>query len=212
MIEALFYGLITGVLLCWTFGTVFFSLLQNSVDNGYKAGMKIAFGVVVCDSLFIASALFGTSFLPKIDGFELAISIIGVIFLSVMGIANLVKGVPRLAYPTTRFGNFLYYFWIGFLLNGLNPVNFLTWVGLTAYLRKSLHYDLDEQIGFLAMSVLAIFLTQTAIAVSAHKLKRLFTPRVILIFNRVTGVIFLAVAIQLAYLRVYVPLMAMMNK
>jgi len=38
-----------------------------------------------------------------------------------------------------------------------NPVNFLTWVGLTAYLRKSLHYDLDEQIAFLSMSLLAIF-------------------------------------------------------
>lgn len=212
MIEALFYGFIAGVLLCWTFGTVFFSLLQNSVDNGYRAGIKIAFGVVFCDSLFVISALFGTSFLPKIDGFELTISIIGVIFLGAMGIANLFKGTPRLAYPTTRFGNFLYYFWIGFLLNGLNPVNFLTWVGLTAYLRKSLHYDFDEQVGFLSMSLLAIFLTQSIIAISAHKLKRLFTPHVVLIFNRVTGIIFLAVATQLAYVRVYEPLIKLFSR
>ncbi|KAB7730188.1 LysE family translocator [Rudanella paleaurantiibacter] len=211
MIEALFYGLLTGFLLCLTFGTVFFSLLQNSVDNGYRAGIKIAFGVVVCDMLFVASALFGTSYLPKIEGFDVLLTLIGVIFLVAIGLANLLKGTPRLAYPKTRFGNFLYYFWTGFLLNGLNPINFITWVTLAAYLRNSLHYTLDRQIAFMAMSLVGIFLTESALALSAHKLKRLFTPRVVLNFNRITGIVFLGIAANLAWTRLYQPLMNWVN-
>lgn len=211
MIEALFYGLLSGFLLCLTFGTVFFSLLQNSVDNGYKSGLKIALGVVVCDSLFIASALFGTAFLPKFDGFDLILTLIGVVFLIIMGLVNILKGTPRLAYPKTRFGNFLYYFWTGFFLNGLNPINFITWVTLVAYLRNSLHYAFKEQIAFLTMSVLGIFLTQSGIALSAHKLKRFFTPRIVLYFNRLTGVVFLAIAGNLAWTRLYQPLVRLMH-
>jgi L-lysine exporter family protein LysE/ArgO len=190
---------------------VFFSLLQNSVDNGYKSGLKIAFGVVVCDSLFILSALFGSSFIPKFEGFDLILTLVGVVFLVVIGLVNILKGTPRLAYPTTRFGNFLYYFWTGFLLNGLNPINFITWVTLVAYLRNSLHYTENEQIGFLTMSVVGIFMTQSAIALSAHKLKRFFTPTVMLNFNRLTGVVFIGVAANLAWTRLYQPLMNLMK-
>lgn len=206
MIEALSFGLLSGFFLCLTFGTVFFSLLQNSVDNGYRAGVKIAFGVVVCDMIFVASALFGTSFIPKIEGFDLILTAVGVVFLTAIGVANLLKGTPRLAYPTTRFGNFLYYFWTGFLLNGLNPINFITWVTLATYLRNKLHYDLNEQIAFMSMSILGIFLTQSGLALSAHNLKQLFTPKVVLYFNRLTGVVFLFIAINLAWTRLCHPL------
>jgi L-lysine exporter family protein LysE/ArgO len=203
MLEALFLGLITGLVLCWTFGTVFFALLQNSVDNGYKSGFKIAFGVVVCDLLMVVFALFGTSYLPQVPGFDLILTAIGVVFLAVIGVANLMRGAPRLAYPQTRFGNFVYYFSTGFLLNGLNPVNFITWVTLTAYLRNSLHYDINEQMIFLGGSLVGIFATQSGLALSAHRLKNLFTPRVVVIFNRITGIVFLGVAIQLTITRLY---------
>lgn len=209
---SLFYGFGTGILLCLTFGTVFFALMQNSVDNGYKSGLKIAFGVVVCDALFVTSALFGTSYLPKVDGLENALTLVGVVFLTVMGLVNIFKGTPRLVYPQTRFGNFVYYFTTGFLLNGLNPINFFSWVTLAALLRTKFQYTLDQQIGFMAASLLAIFLTESLLAVSAHKLKRFFTTRVATIFNRTTGVVFLFIAAQLAWTRLYEPLVQWLGR
>lgn len=195
------YGFGTGVLLCLTFGTVFFSLLQNSVDNGYRAGIMIAFGVVVCDSLFVTSALFGTAFLPKINGFETAITVVGVLFLTTLGLVNIFKGAPRLVYPKTRFGTILYYFTTGFLLNGLNPINFLSWVTLAALLRSKFHYTVDQQVHFMVASLVGIFVTESSLAVFAHKLKRLFTPRIIVIFNRTTGIVFLLIAAQITWTR-----------
>lgn len=199
MLSAGFYGLVTGVLLCLTFGTVFFSLVQNSVDNGYRSGMKIAFGVVVCDAIFVFFAIFGTALLPHIEGFEKWMAGAGIVFLLILGLNNLLRNQPQIAYPKSKFGNFIFYFSTGFLLNGLNPVNFISWVTIATYVRSTLHYDIDQITLFFGMSLLAIFLTESGIALSAHRLKKIFTPRMVKIFNQVTGVVFIFIACQIAY-------------
>ncbi|HEV7382849.1 MAG TPA: LysE family transporter [Dyadobacter sp.] len=199
MIEALLYGTITGVALCLTFGTVFFSLVQNSVDNGFRTGVKIAFGVFISDVIFVFCAIFGTTFLPDVSNFKQWIAGAGIIFLLVLGVNNFVNGQPNIAYPKTRFGNLLYYFTTGFLLNALNPVNFITWVTIATYIRSNLHFHMGQVVTFFTASVIAIFIVECAIAFYANKLKRLFTPKVVLVFNRVTGAIFILIACQIAY-------------
>jgi threonine/homoserine/homoserine lactone efflux protein len=205
------YGFLVGVALCLTFGTVFFALIQNSVDNGFRSGMKIVFGVIVGDALFVLAALLGTSFIPKVQGFEHLMAFVGVLFLTAMGLVNILKGTPRLAYPKTRLGNAVYYVTTGFLLNALNPINFVSWVTIVAYIRSHLHYNIAQQYGFMGASLLGVFVTEMALAYYAHRLKRLFTPRVVTIFNRTTGFMFLAVATQIAYTRLYEPVSRLMD-
>ena len=211
MFLPILYGFLIGVALCLTFGTVFFALIQNSVDNGFRSGLKIIAGVLTGDTLFVLAALLGTSFIPKVEGFELVMAGIGVLFLTAIGLVNILKGTPRLAYPKTRFGNFIYYFSTGFFLNALNPVNFLSWVTIVAYIRSHLHYSVGQQYGFMGASLVGVFVTESALAFYANRLKRLFTPRVVTIFNRTTGFVFLAVAAQIAYTRLYEPLMKLIN-
>ena len=199
MLEALFYGLLTGIALCLTFGTVFFSLVQNSVDNGYKTGIIIASGVFVCDLIFVFFAIFGTALLPDIPNFKDWMAGAGVVFLVILGLTNLIKGQPKIAYPKTSLGNLVYYFTTGFLLNGLNPVNFISWVTIASYIRSNLHYNQNQVLLFFGASVIAVFLVECGIAVFAHRLKRVFTPKVVTIFNKVTGVVFILIACQIAY-------------
>lgn len=199
MLESLFYGTLTGIALCLTFGTVFFSLVQNSVDNGYKTGIKIAAGVFVCDLIFVFFAIFGTSLLPDIPDFKKWMAGAGVVFLLILGLSNLIKGQPKVAYPQTSLGNLVYYFTTGFLLNGLNPVNFISWVTIASYIRTNLHYNFNQVLLFFGASVIAVFLVECAIAVFAHRLKRVFTPKVVTIFNKVTGIVFILIACQIAY-------------
>jgi len=201
MFLALVYGILTGIALCLTFGTVFFSLVQNSVDNGFISGVKIAFGVFVGDVIFVFFAIFGTTLLPVIPGFQKWMAGAGIIFLIALGLTNLIKGQPTLAYPTTKFGNFLYYFTTGFLLNALNPVNFISWVTIASYVRTNLHYNFNEVLIFFAASLVMVFLVECGIAMSAHRLKKVFTPKVVTIFNKVTGVVFIFIAGQIAYLQ-----------
>lgn len=206
MFLPILYGFLLGVGLCLTFGTVFFSLIQNSVDNGFRSGFKMVLGVIVGDIIFVVLSLIGTSFIPKVDGFETILASIGVVFLIAMGLMNILKGTPRLAYPKTRLGNFVYYFTTGFFLNALNPVNFVAWVAIVAYIRSHLHYTDGQQYAFMTAALVGIFATENAIAYYANRLKHFFTPRVVLIFNRVTGIVFLIGAINIAYNRLLEPL------
>jgi threonine/homoserine/homoserine lactone efflux protein len=204
-------GFLLGAALCLTFGTVFFALIQNSVDNGFRSGMKIVFGVIIGDILFVIAALLGTSFIPKAQWFENLMAVVGVVFLIALGLVNILKGTPRLAYPTTRLGNFVYYFTTGFFLNALNPVNFVAWVAIVAYIRSHLHYSDAQQYGFMIAALIGVFATETALAYYANRLKRLFTPRVVKIFNRTTGVIFLIGAANITYSRLLEPLQKALN-
>lgn len=199
MIGAALFGIVTGVLLCSTFGTVFFSLVQTSVDNGFRNALKIVAGVIICDVLFVFFAIYGTSMLPHIPHFERWLAATGILFLVSLGMVNLFRGQPKLVYPTTRVGNFVYYFTTGFLLNGLNPVNFISWVTLATYVRSSLHYNPQQVLIFFGTSLIGVFGTESLIAYFARKFQKLFTPHRVLVFNRVTGAVFLAIAGQLLY-------------
>lgn len=211
MFLPILLGFLLGIGLCLTFGTVFFALIQNSVDNGFRSGFKMVLGVIAGDIIFVIAALIGTSFIPRIQGFENIMAAVGVIFLVALGIVNIIKGTPKLAYPKTRLGNFVYYFTTGFFLNALNPVNFVAWVAIVAYIRSHLHYSNAQQYGFMIAALVGIFVTENALAYYANRLKRLFTPRVVKIFNRTTGVVFLIGAANIAYNRLLEPLSKAMN-
>ena len=211
MILPILIGFFTGVALCLTFGTVFFSLIQNSVDNGYKAGLTITLGVVLGDSIYVTFALLGTAMIPHSKQLEPILALVGVVFLVVLGLFNIIKGTPRIAYPKTKFGNYAYYFTTGFLLNALNPINFVSWVTIAAYIRHSLNYDTSQQVVFMVAALVGVATAESALAIYAHKLKRFFTPRVALIFNRVTGVVFIVVAARLAWIKLYDPLVHLLQ-
>lgn len=212
MFLPILYGFLTGVGLCLTFGTVFFSLIQNSVDNGYKSGLIITLGVVLGDSIYVTFALLGTSMIPHSKELEPILALVGVIFLVVLGLFNIIKGTPRVAYPKTKFGNYAYYFTTGFLLNALNPINFVSWVTIAGVLRHSLNYDTSQQATFMVFALLGVTAAESALAIYAYKLKRFFTPRVALIFNRVTGVVFIVVAVRLAWVKLYDPMTQLMER
>jgi L-lysine exporter family protein LysE/ArgO len=203
MLLAALYGLITGILLCLTFGTVFFALIQTSVERGYRSGIQIALGVVASDAFFCFTAIFGTSFLPQIAHFDKWVGATGIVFLVILGVKNFFK-VPTIAikeYDDNRsrhFANFKY-FLKGGALNALNPINFMSWAAIATYLRTKGRYDLNEMVLFFGMSLVGVLTTQSALAIYAHRLRPLLTVRMMKYINITTGVVFLGVAAKLLW-------------
>jgi threonine/homoserine/homoserine lactone efflux protein len=196
---ALFFGLGTGLALSLMLGTVFFALIQISIDNGYKSGMLIALGVITSDAIMITLALFGTRLFPRIDDFDFYVSIIGGLLLLSLGLISLFRRTPRLVYPKSRVGNIIYFFSKGFLLNALNPANFFIWVTITAKLHADPDYHGLQTTLFFAGCLLAIFLTEAAISVFAFRLKQYFTPRLLSYVNKVAGSAFVVFGLRLIY-------------
>ncbi len=203
MFLAALYGLIAGILLCLTFGTVFFALIQTSIERGYRSGVQIALGVVASDAFFIFTAIFGTSFLPQINHFDKWVSAIGIVFLVILGIKNFFK-IPSLepkpdGDDRSRRRSHLKYFFKGVALNALNPVNFMSWAAIATYLRTKGRYDLSEMILFFGMSLIGVGGTESALAIYAHRLRRMITVKVIHYINIATGLVFIAVALKLLW-------------
>jgi L-lysine exporter family protein LysE/ArgO len=192
--SSYFSGVLMGFLLCVSFGTVFFALIQNSIDNGYWSGVKISIGGIFSDLMFIIAALFGTSFLPKISNFDMILRSIGVFFLIGIGLASFFKRSPKLAYPQTKVGDLFYYVSLGFMLNTINPINFFIWAATAATIS---YLDPFHQVIFFIGSIGAIFLTQFTICYYAHYLQRYFTANTIITINKIAGLVFIGTGIYL---------------
>lgn len=207
MITAIL-GLLTGIVLCLTFGTVFFALIQTSVEKGYRFGIDIALGVVATDAFFVFCSIFGTSFLPHIEGFDNWLVGAGVIFLLILGVWNIVKEatVQKYADKSKRKSAWRY-FLKGAFLNALNPVNFISWVTIATFLRTNtkFNYDLKDMIIFFSMSLVGVAFTESMLAVYAHKLSKQITPKTLSLINKITGVVFLIIAANLCWIQFLKP-------
>lgn len=198
MFQAIFFGFLYGFLLCFTFGPVFFRLIQTSIDNGYKRGFLIALGVTVADAILMFCAIFGTSYLPELKYFDDVISVVGASVLFILGFISIFKQKTQLVYPTSKLSSFLYYFTSGILLNLLNPSNYLAVFGTSAYLvAKGL--TLNERIVFFLFSLAATMTAESLIAFYAHKMKRVLTEKILKRINQVAGSIFIISGLLILY-------------
>lgn len=201
MIESLFQGILTGFVLSWTFGTVFFVLIQTSLEKGWKQGMKIAAGVVFSDFIFILIALGLLSFIPNLDHYQKGIGTAGGFILVGLGIYNFFKKrkEPTPNTPVHAPGKFLYYFSTGILLNVINPVNFFSWVFVSQTIFPSVTHTTGENVVFYTAVLGMIFSCETFISYAAHKLKRLFNHRMLRILDTIIGLVFLSIGIYMIY-------------
>lgn len=199
--EIIGNGFLAGLALSLGLGAVFFALIQNSIKNGYKTGVAIASGVIVSDIIFVIFALLGTSLFSKGDLQSIWVQVVAVSFLLFLGIHTFVhakKPIDRTtAKPTISFGNVLVYFGKGFLLNGLNPVNFFAWTVICTTTTGTFNYTLSDNILFFATALVVIFLMETLISLGAHKIKNKLTDKVMLWINRVSGSVYILAAILL---------------
>lgn len=177
-------------------GTVFFSLVQNSIQSGWRKGAMIAFGVIVSDTFFISLALLGVNWLEPGNN-NYWIQGAAVVLLLVLGISMFRTRQPKVVYPETRFGKVLYYFLNGFLLNVLNPVNFLFWAGLATFARTKWGYTTEMLLVFFAGCLTAIFGMEVLISFLAHRIKGFLNVAILKWINWVTGVVFIGIALYL---------------
>jgi threonine/homoserine/homoserine lactone efflux protein len=181
-------------------GTVFFSLIKNSVNSGYKTGIYIASGVILCDIIFIALAILSTEFAEFLKNNQNTISFLGGLVLLIMGISMFLKAKPK---PdegkifTSSSKSALYFIGNGFLLNVVNPVNFFSWLAISSLLKVKLDYQINDQVIYFSACLFSIFVVEIAIAYFASLLKKWMTDKVVQRINQVSGLVFFGVGIKL---------------
>ena len=193
--EPILYGFGAGMAMSLMLGTVFFSIIQNSIKDNWKAGVKIAMGVVICDVFFLALVIAGEKYIKMLSSYKTEIAVIGGIFLIALGLVSIFKKQKEMDQST----NSRKYIANGFLLNFLNPVNFAFWVTLSTLLGTEKGYELDSKLLFFSFSILAIFITESFISYGASRLKNWMTSKRMTILNILVGLLFVGFGVKLIW-------------
>jgi L-lysine exporter family protein LysE/ArgO len=198
MSEILIYGFLTGMVMSVMLGTVFFALVQNSIDYGFRTGIFIALGVIASDLILITFSWFNAELIPPGGTTDLIVRICGALFLLFYGLSNLLKK-DKAAYPRTEKKQLLKFISMGFLLNILNPGNYIGWLAITTQLKTVAKYEVAQATIYFTGALSAIFLMECLISWSAAFLKPYITDRFLQLVNRLIGVLFIAFAIALFF-------------
>lgn len=202
MIEVLIKGITIGLLLSISVGPVMFTVIKQSLNNGYKGGMAFILGVWVSDiTLVLVSNVF-TGLFAGLSEYKKEIGIAGSFFLIAMGIYFLfVKKVKvdddgKQQIIKFRKRDYARIFLSGYFMNTLNPAIFIFWLtASTAFITHSF----QQRIVIFLTGLLIVLAADVAKVMMAEKIRNRLTPHNIHIVNRINGIILVGFGVALIW-------------
>lgn len=181
-------------------GTVFFSLIRNSITHGHKSGIYIASGVIICDIIFIALALLSQGFADLLTAYKKEVSLVGGLILVTLGVFLMINSSQKVKEGKNfNQGSPLYFMANGFLLNVVNPVNFFSWLVISSFLTVEYNYNMNDKIIYFSACLFSIFIVECGIAFFAAKLKRVINDNLLKRINQISALIFIGFGIKLIF-------------
>ena len=182
MFDGFGSAFISGIILAFMVGPVFFTLIETSINKGFRAGIVFDSGAILADVIFIFIAYFSTSKLLDSVKDDPALLIFGGAVLVAYGVLSYLKNkkaifkIIREHNAVAGKRNFGGLFFKGFFLNFINFGVLAGWIGIIiiANARTSgpngvLYFLITVMVSFILTDLLKISL--------AKKLKNKMTPR-----------------------------------
>lgn len=199
MIEALYKGVLLGLVLMISVGPIFFAVIETSINKGFPYAFSIALGTLFSDAMYIVLAYLGLSAFFEDTSFRVWMGICGGVLLIGFGIMNLLKKADMHASDLHLQKKSPYYQYVlkGFLINTLNPFVIFFWVSTLGW--ASLHFESQKhsKVFFFAGVLGTIFLSDMAKAFLAGKIKHIINKRMMLWVNRIAGIAMIIFGIDL---------------
>lgn len=202
MSSGLLYAPIYGLILAFSFGPVFFSLIETSITKGFKAGLFFDLGALFADIIFIGIAIFSTGQILEKLRDDPALFIFGGVLMLAYGIITYVQTnrslfkIVREHYAVVVKANLGSLFLKGFLLNFVNFTVLAGWIGILIIATTSTD-SAQGMYAFLAIVVLTFFAVDLIKILLAEKLKSKMTPRFIFNTKRWLSIVIMAFGVLL---------------
>lgn len=176
-----------GIVLAFTIGPVFFTVLETSISKGVKAAIFVDIGVVLSDVLFFVIAFFSTnSLLKSIEENTDSWYFLGGVLLFAYAGVSLIKIIQEKNSPENKEGalienspNLLKMVLKGFLLNIINVVVLFYWVGIILYFGPQLEMNESKIYLFFIIIISTYFTIDLGKIYLAQQLKKRLTDIVI---------------------------------
>lgn len=195
--EPVFSGVTFGLLLAVMIGPVFFTLLQTSLNEGFRASVYLAAGVMMSDATVIAICYSFASILRLVDENQTAMGWAGGLLLISFGIFNFFHRVKIREVDDTRKAVHGKFVLKGFLMNILNPAVILFWLGGVGLVTVKENYTRLHEAVFFGSTLFTVFATDIFKGYIAHRIKRLLTENTMKWINRVTGIVLIGFGIHM---------------
>jgi len=176
-----------GIVLAFTIGPVFFTVLETSITKGVKAAIFVDIGVVVSDVVFFIIAFFSTNtLLNSIKENTGSWYFLGGVLLVAYAGVSLIKIIQEKNNPENKLGaqlenspNLFKMVVKGFLLNIINVVVLFYWVGIILYFGPQLDMDESKIYLFFMVIISTYFTIDLGKIYLAQQLKKKLTDFVI---------------------------------
>jgi len=202
--EIIFNGFKLGIVLAFLIGPVFFTIIQTSVERGFKNGVLVSLGVSLSDILYVAICYFGLVQFINEPGFRQYLAYAGGGILVLFGLYHLfVKSRKNIRTALEVEGSKKMYRYLvkGFIINGLSPMVLIFWIGTISVASLDFGYSLGyEFFIFFGMVLVTALATDILKAYLADKLRRLITKRLMMIVNIIVGICLIIFGARLIYL------------
>ncbi|MDX1936021.1 MAG: LysE family translocator [Flavihumibacter sp.] len=203
MTEALLKGLTIGLILALSVGPVIFTVIKQSINNGYKGGFSFVAGVWLSDIFLVVLSNAFSEWVTTILQYKKAIGYIGSGFLIAMGVFFVffkkVTSAADASVGELRFRkrDVAKIAFAGFLINTLNPSVILFWlINATAF---AVSHTMQQRIIIFSSCLLLNIIADVLKVLMAGKLRQRLTVKNISIINKLSGTILLGFGIALLY-------------
>lgn len=196
MMQVFLSGLLLGLLLSVTLGPAFFTIIQTSIDRGFKRAFFIAIGVLLSDIALIFISFYGITAILQVGNNQVYVAIIGGVILILFGIHTFNKKPEMLVRKSANFKTpigkpgFFTYLGKGFLLNFLNPFLWIFWFSALSALSQqtSPEHLQSYMITFFSGTLSVVFSFDILKSYVGYKIKKYLNLRTQLRINKIVGI------------------------
>ena len=198
IIDAAVKGILVGLFMAISVGPTLFAVIKYSLSYSYKAGLAFVLGVSVSDIMFVTLSNVAASWLENLKPYEKHIAFGGAIALMAIGLVGLIRKVkPKRpsATPLEVSGGRYMRIWLsGFLVNTLNPVALMTWLGAVTITANTTGFYRLILFGIALIIILGIDFSKVFLA---DRIKRLLTLRRIIYVQKFSAACILLIGFSL---------------
>jgi threonine/homoserine/homoserine lactone efflux protein len=197
MYALLLKGFLLGLTLSFMIGPLFFSIVEATLDRGYRAGLVVAAGIWCSDILFVLAVQKGLEAMQAIvalPGFRFWTGLLGGALLMAFGAAIWLNGKKNISAPAKEqqilvAEKGLVGLWLrGFVINTINPGTLVFWLGTATGIVAPNGWDTTEITLFFTAMLLVLVFTDTLKIYGAKYLRRWLTVEHILMVRRTIGI------------------------
>lgn len=203
------------------FGPSFFTLIQTSINRGFKCAMLLDLGIILNDIMIVALMMMtNVQFNIKGESGLIYAAVSAGIILIIFGIytytlspkkvirisENNSNSIEKINEVSDNGPKWYVYITKGFLINVFNPFVWIFWITCVATVSSTYEGNKNSLILFFLGVFLTAFFFDIIKALGAYSLKRFFTEKMLRILNKITGVALILSAIYIIVRVLFFPI------